>query len=95
MATIGASRGPRAARILTLAGSAAALTYFLDRDQGARRRAIARDRVAATFRSGSRKAEREARERAAGGPPPRRRATLPAGDVNGPQPGFTIISVEE
>ena len=61
MATIGASRGPRAARILTLAGSAAALTYFLDPDQGARRRAIARDRVAATFRRGSRKAERQAR----------------------------------
>ena len=61
MASIGASRGPRTARILTLVGSAAALTYFLDPDQGARRRAIARDRIAAAFRRGTRTAERQAR----------------------------------
>jgi osmotically-inducible protein OsmY len=36
----------------------AALTYFFDRDQGRRRRAMARDRVAALFRRTARRGER-------------------------------------
>ena len=50
----------RPGRRLTLAASAVAVTYFMDPDEGARRRAMARDRIAATFRRGSRKAREQA-----------------------------------
>jgi hypothetical protein len=44
-------------RLLGLVGIGAALTYFLDPDQGRRRRAMARDRVAAFFRRRARQGE--------------------------------------
>jgi osmotically-inducible protein OsmY len=45
-------------RKLGLIGLGAALTYFFDPDQGRRRRAMARDRIAAFFRQGARRGER-------------------------------------
>jgi hypothetical protein len=45
-------------KLLGLVGIGAALTYFLDPDQGRRRRAMARDRVAAFFRRRARQGER-------------------------------------
>ena len=48
------------------AGAGAAAMYFLDPDRGKRRRNMARDRVAATFRRGTRRAERLGRRAGAG-----------------------------
>ena len=45
-------------RKLGLIGLGAALTYFFDPDQGRRRRAMARDRIAAFFRQSARRSER-------------------------------------
>jgi osmotically-inducible protein OsmY len=45
-------------RLLGLVGIGAALTYFLDPDQGRRRRAMARDRVGGFFRRRARQGER-------------------------------------
>jgi osmotically-inducible protein OsmY len=44
-------------RMLGLVGLGAALTYFFDPQQGRRRRAMARDRIAATFRRTARRGE--------------------------------------
>jgi osmotically-inducible protein OsmY len=48
-------------KLLTLAGLGAALTYFFDPDSGARRRAVARDRVLAFFRQRGRELGRAGR----------------------------------
>jgi osmotically-inducible protein OsmY len=45
-------------RVLGLVGLGAALTYFFDPQQGRRRRAMARDRIAAFFRRRVREGER-------------------------------------
>jgi osmotically-inducible protein OsmY len=45
-------------RLLSLIGLGAALTYFFDPDQGRRRRAMTRDRVAGMFRRTARRGER-------------------------------------
>jgi osmotically-inducible protein OsmY len=45
-------------KLLGLIGLGAALTYFLDPDQGRRRRAMANDRIAAFFRRRARSGER-------------------------------------
>jgi osmotically-inducible protein OsmY len=47
-------------KLLTLAGLGAALTYFLNPESGARRRAMARDRVLAFFRQRGRELGRTA-----------------------------------
>jgi hypothetical protein len=52
-------------RILLAGAAGAALSYFLDPDQGRRRRNMARDRVAATFRRGFRRLARAGRAAAA------------------------------
>jgi hypothetical protein len=48
-------------RLLGISAAAAALTYFFDPQNGARRRNVARDRVVAFFRQGGRKAGRAGR----------------------------------
>jgi osmotically-inducible protein OsmY len=48
-------------RLLGIGAAAAALTYFLDPENGARRRNVARDRALALFRQGGRKASRAGR----------------------------------
>lgn len=52
-------------RLLGFGAAIAALTYFFDPQNGARRRNVARDRFLAFFRQGSRKAERAGRAVAA------------------------------
>jgi osmotically-inducible protein OsmY len=44
-------------RLLFYGGLGALLSYFFDKDNGRRRRALARDRVPALFRGGARRAE--------------------------------------
>src|ERR671934_530760 len=53
------------AQWLAAAATGATLTYLFDPDQGGRRRAMARDRLAALLRRGARGAERAARGAAA------------------------------
>jgi osmotically-inducible protein OsmY len=48
-------------RFLGIGAAAAALTYFFDPDNGARRRSVARDRLLAFFRQSGRKASRAGR----------------------------------
>ncbi len=48
-------------RLLGIGAAAAALTYFFDPENGARRRNVTRDRVVAFFRHGGRKAGRAGR----------------------------------
>jgi osmotically-inducible protein OsmY len=48
-------------KLLTMVGLGAALTYFFDPDSGARRRAVARDRVLAFFRQRGRELGRAGR----------------------------------
>jgi osmotically-inducible protein OsmY len=48
-------------KLLGLIGLGAALTYFFDPQQGRRRRAMARDRIAGFFRQRARKAEQVGR----------------------------------
>jgi osmotically-inducible protein OsmY len=48
-------------KLLALIGVGAALTYFFDPQQGRRRRAMAKDRVAGFFRQRARKAEQVGR----------------------------------
>jgi BON domain len=52
-------------KLIALAALAAAATYFLDPQNGKRRRAMTRDRVAAFFRRAERKGERAGRAVAA------------------------------
>jgi osmotically-inducible protein OsmY len=53
-------------RLLSLIGLGAALTYFFDPDQGRRRRAVTRDRIAGMFRRTARRGERLGRAASAG-----------------------------
>ena len=53
-------------RLLGIGAAAAALTYFFDPQNGARRRNVARDRVLALFRQGGRRAGRAGRSVASG-----------------------------
>jgi hypothetical protein len=53
-------------RVLGFGAAIAALTWFFDPQNGARRRHMTRDRVLALFRQGGRKAERGGRAVAAG-----------------------------
>ena len=74
-----------------LAGAAGAgLMYFLDPDRGRRRRNMARDRVAATFRRGARRAERLGRRAGADAYGVAQRVTHPRSEDTGPVDDKTL-----
>jgi osmotically-inducible protein OsmY len=78
-------------RLLGIGATAAALTYFFDPQNGARRRNVARDRVLAFFRQSGRKASRAGRSVASEAHGLKQKATHPR-EESKPQPDDVTLA---